>query len=352
MKKIAWLLLMIMLLSGCTSKDESDNEVMRLTDGVGRTVKVQVDASNIAALDSFTSEAMVMIGAGEKLCGSPSGTISDEILCEIYPDLPSVPVPLSGGTVNIETLAASDPDVVFIKSSLYYTEGETEKLDKMNIPYLVVMYSTMEEQIKSLMMIGKVCGKSEKMDELCDYYSQTIETVTECASRIPEDDIVSVYHAINEMVRTDGATSLGTDWITCVGARNVSADENVEYGKTDYAASLEQIYLWDPDIVICNSAGTVDYLMSDSKWQGLRAVKNGAVEAMPVGASRWGQRGSVETFFAMLWLGKTIYPDQYAKIDLKEEVMKFYSDFLDVELTDEEYGAILSGNGIRAGSGK
>lgn len=340
-------------LSGCAGQAEGDSgDTIQVTDGVGRVVDVPADANRIAALDSFASEAVVMCGAGGQLCGCPAGTKSDEILCEIYPGLSDVSVPISGGTCNIESLVASDPDVVIVKSSLYYAEGEVEKLDKMGIPYLVVEYSTMEEQIAALEMIGKVCGGSgeQKMAEICDYYRDVIDRVSSCASSIPEDEKVKVYHAINEIVRTDGAQSLGADWIACVGAVNVSAGEDVAEGETDYTASLEQIYLWDPDVVICNSAGTVDYLMTDSKWQGLRAVQEGDVKAMPVGATRWGQRGSVETFFAMMWLGCEIYPEYYSEIDLKEEVVMFYRDILGIEISDDDYETILTGEGMRAGS--
>lgn len=342
------------LLGGCSGQVDSEGsgESISVTDGVGRVVEIPAGLNRIAALDSFASEAVVMCGAGSQLCGCPAGTKSDEILCEIYPGLSEVPVPLSGGTVNIESLAASDPDVVLVKSSLYYSEGETEKLDKMGIPYLVVEYSTMDEQIAALEMIGKVCGGSgeQKMADICDYYRESIERVSACAARVPENERVKVYHAINEIVRTDGAQSLGADWISCVGAIDVSAGEDVAEGETDYTASLEQIYLWDPDVVICNSAGTTDYLMSDSKWQGLRAVQEGEVKSIPVGATRWGQRGSVETFFAMMWLGCTIYPDYYSEIDLKSEVVSFYSDVLGVDVSDEDYAKILSGEGMRAGS--
>ena len=137
-----------------------------------------------------------------------------------------------------------------------------------------------------------------------------------------------------------------------MGADNVSARhaESLKQADDDYAAGLEQIFVWDPDVMICNEASTKDYLLTDSKWQGLRAVKEGEVYNIPVGATRWGQRGSLETFFAMIWLGVTIYPEYYAGFDLRQEVTDFYRDQLGLEVDDETWRKMTAGTGIRDAS--
>ena len=76
--------------------------------------------------------------------------------------------------------------------------------------------------------------------------------------KIPEAERKTVYHSINEAVRTDGENSLGNDWISCAGAENVSAQhtESLQADGGDYYAGIEQIFVWDPDVVICNEAET------------------------------------------------------------------------------------------------
>ena len=331
------------------NKQKPSSENITVTDSVGRSVKVPQGSDHIAVLDSFTGEAMVMAGAGDQMVACPGGVSSDLILREIYPGLDSIPAAASSGAVNIETLAATGAEVVFVKESLYESGGETDKLDKLGIPYLVIGYKNMDEQIAALDLIGEVCGgeAGEKMDRITDYYEKTIETVSEHAKQIPEDQKIRVYHSINEIARTDGEESIGTDWIETTGAVNVSAGLKDPVEGRDYQASLEQIYEWDPDVVICNAADTTDYVYSDSKWQGLRAVREKNVKTIPVGATRWGQRGSVETYFAMLWLGCELYPEVYSDIDLKKEVTDFYGDLLGIEVSDELYESILSGRGVR-----
>ena len=77
------------------------------------------------------------------------------------------------------------------------------------------------------------------------------------------------------------------------------------------------------------------------------AVADGRVYNIPVGATRWGQRGSVETWFAMMWLGITAYPEYYGEIDLREEVAAFYGTVLGIDVDDALYEQMLSGQGMR-----
>ncbi|AHV98822.1 ABC transporter substrate-binding protein [Paenibacillus sabinae] len=319
------------------------------TDCIGRKVEVPASPKRIAALDSFAGEAMVMIGAGDKMIAAPNGVKTDLLLQRIYPNMQKVGVPMAGAAINAETLMALQPDLIFIKEAMYLTEGERAKLDKLGVPYLVVGYDSMEEQINALHMIGESIGSiaAEKAAAINQYYRKVIVQAKEIQRQIPEKDRFRVYHAINEIVRTDGAKTLGNDWISSVGAIDISAGGQLKFYENDYFASMEQIYQWDPDIIICNEADTVVYLMEDSKWQGLRAVREHRVYNIPVGATRWGQRGSLETFFAILWLGTTIYPEQYKDVDLKKEVLDFYNKILGLKIDDHTYELILSGNGIR-----
>ena len=336
----------------------SQPDTIALTDSVGRTVAVPACCTRIAALDSFSGEALVMAGAGPLVVAVPRGVASDTILLQLYPDLATVPSPQSGGTVNVESLWALDPDVVLVKPSLYYSQEEIGKLDKLGMPYLVIDYLTIEEQLAALEMIGSILPseQAQRMAAIVSTYRSGVERVEACAARIPDDERLRVYHAINQAVITDGPSSIGADWITRVGGIDVSAvslgadggtEASASSDRGDYQATLEQVFVWDPDIVICNEASTATYLLSDSKWAGLRSVADGRVYNIPVGATRWGQRGSVETWFAMMWLGTTAYPEYYGEIDLREEVAAFYGTVLGIDVDDALYEQMLSGQGMR-----
>ncbi len=325
-----------------------------VNDSVGRQVAVPEKPQHIAALDAFSGNVCVMVGAGERLMGAPGGVMSNTLLQRLYPGLSGVEQ-LSGNSVNIETLIAAKVDVALVRKSLYEASDEMAKLDKMKIPYVVVDYENVDDQIKAIELVGTVCGKDsdEKTAKLTDYYRDTVALVEGKTAQIPEGGRVSVYHSINDPLLTDGAGSLGADWITRTGAVNVSATIQSTGAMGDYTATLEQVYVWVPDAIICNTADAAQTIRSNAQWAGLKAVSSESVYNMPVSAGRWGQRGDPETFLGMLWLGKTIYPELYSDIDLKTTVVSYYKDVLGLDIDDATYDAIISGEGLRTqGSGR
>lgn len=321
-------------------------------DCLGRKVELPTNIKRIAAVDSFSAEVMVMIGAGEEMVACPNGTQSDVLLQKIYPELKDVAVVQSNGSINAEALLALKPDVVLLKYGLYISEGEVEKLDKLQIPYLVISYTTMDEQIDALCLIGQVAGSKaeEKANQICDYYDDCIARVKKIATTIPEDEKISVFHSINQTTCTDGKNSIGADWISAVGCTDCSVGKTLLAERDNYFTTIEQVFVWNPDVIICNDVITCNYILSDAGWQGLDAVHAKKVYNIPIGATRWGQPGSVETFFGMLWLGVTVYPGYYQSIDLKEEVFSFYDTIIGIQLDDAMYQQILSGAGLRIGS--
>lgn len=346
----AFFLTMSLILTGCeNNKPAQTGETRIVVDGLGREVAIPIKCDKIAGVDAFTGEVMTMIGAGDQMVCCPGGVKSDQLLRKIYPNLVNIPVVQSAGEVNAEALLDLEPDVILIKSGIFCADSEKKKIEKLGIPYLVIKYRNMEEQIASLRLIGDVAGEKakEKAEQIADYYEKTIDLVLEKSSKIPKSERLSVYHSINGATRTDNESSLGADWIKAVGLKNVSVGENLIIEGETYSATKEQIFVWDPDIIVCNDALTAKFFKESDMFSGLRAVKDGRVYNIPVGATRWGQQGSTETFFGMIWLGKTVYPEYYSDIDLKQEVFDFYENVLNITLDDEIYETILSGEGIR-----
>lgn len=330
-----------------SSETVEDLNMQTVKDSRGRSVKVPIDPQNIAIMDSFSGELAVMIGAGSRMCGVPQGVKSDAILQQIYPEL-NLLTSLSGNAVNIETLMSFECDVAIVKSTM--SNDELAKLERMDIPYIVVAYTTFSEQINAIRLVGKVCGDecSASAENLATYYEQVAADVSSRVESVAEDEHVRVYHSINNALLTDSKNSLGADWISIAGCMDVSSGASATSG-TDYNATLEQVFVWNPDLIVCNSVDALQEITTDQKWAALPAVQRGDVKNIPIGATRWGQRGSVETALAMLWLGCEAYPELFSDVDLKQITVSYYKEYLGVDIDDETYDMIVSGVGIRSG---
>lgn len=310
-------------------------------------MEIPAEVNRVACLCPESGYAMAMFGQGDKIVAVVGGIQRDLILTEMYPHIKDLPVPKGSGVINIEELIRTEPDVVFVKRDISSNEAEVEKLNKSKIPFLVVDFNNMKEQQFAIKMIGNVVGAADTAEKYDQYYQACIERVQQKVADIPPEEKVRVYHSINEATRTDIKDSLSGDWTRAAGAYNVAAHEDLKNLDGKYFASLEQILLWDPDVIIANETGVANYILTNNQWAPLKAVKNHKVLQMPDGISRWGHPSSPETPLAVLWLAKTIYPDRFADLDMVAETKYFYKEFFRFDLNDETVNKILVGEGMR-----
>lgn len=323
-----WLLIIIflavlMLSSGCQNEQkavpkDAPVDTHQVTDYLGRTVDVPVKVDRIGCLYAVSGHVVTMLGKGENIVAVVEGLKRDVIMREMNPNITQAGTPKNGESINIEELARLEPDVVFIQISTGRLEAEMDKFAKFKIPALVVEYKNMAEQQAAVRMIGQAIGAVEKAEEYIAYYQATIDRVTEKINKIPMEKRVKVYHSVNEATRTDAKDTLPADWTRVAGALNVSVDQNLRASGDKYFASIEQILLWDPEVILVNEEGVDEYILENEHWANIKAVKEKKVYKMPNGISRWGHPGSLETPLAILWTAKTLYPELFHDLDIDE----------------------------------
>jgi iron complex transport system substrate-binding protein len=198
-------------------------------------------------------------------------------------------------------------------------------------------------------MIGKTIGRYEKALAYTRYYRDIIGRVGQRTSPIPRDKKIRLYHSVNEARRTDAPGTIEADWTNAAGVINVSAEKKEALqGKGDKSfADIEQILVWNPEVIIVNEDGVAQEILTDKKWAPVRAVKEQKVFSIPVGISRWGHPGGLETPLAILWTAKTVYPDLFKDIDLKKEMTEFYQTFFNLSLDEAMIQKILGNKGMR-----
>ncbi len=156
-----------------------------------------------------------------------------------------------------------------------------------------------------------------------------------------------VYHSINEANCTVEEGTLPADWMTYAGGINVSLDGGLEKDGDKYYTNLEQILLWNPDVIYCNESGVPDYIMENEQWSQVQAVKDERVLQLPVGISRWGHKTSIETPLAMLWVANDLYPKRMEGLDLFGYYRRYYEEMFEFTLTEENFADISAGKNMR-----
>lgn len=332
----------------CRSAEEDPGgNRLRVVDCVGRTVELPDKMDKIACLYAFTGHVVTMLGRGPDIVAVSYGLKRDSLLHLICPSILKARVPKAQGAINMEELMLSAPDVLFMPGDVAADPADTAKLARFQIPYLVIDYKSIHAQQQAVLLIGDAIGTRERAAEFVAYYQEMLDRVRHITNEIPEDERLRVYYAVNEPLRTTMIQGLETDWLKVTGCENVALTRDARIIEGKNYTSLEQLLIWNPDVILANEPGSAAFMLQDDKWSTLKAVQTKRVFQMPIGISRWGHPGSIETPLAVVWTAKTLYPDRFAHVDMVVEIRAFYNRFFNYALSDDMLEKMVSGKNVR-----
>lgn len=348
---------LLLFLAACASTNgnvelEVDENSHIVIDSVDRQVVLPKEINRVGVTFAATGHMIAILGEGDKIVTVNNGLKRDKLLIELVPRVLEVPGVKQGGKINFEELARMKPEVVLIDLGTYSDDGQVKKLEQLDIPFLVVNYDTIEEQMKAIEMMGIVVGAEETAKKYLDYYNETLVFLAERVGNLPDDEKRRVYHAVNEATRTSVPGTTSYEFLEHVGAINVAADVDMKNVENNHYVSLEQILEWNPEVILVNEDGVEEYILMKEQWKNIDAVINEEVYLLPNGLTRWGHPNSVESPIALLYIAKLLYEDAFQDVDIEKEIYDFYHTYFSAELTDEQISEIISGKGMRLRKGE
>ncbi len=328
-----------------------------VTDHADRTVTVPTNPDRVVILDilPLPSVLTVFLGSAETIIAMEPASMNaakNGILSELYPEVLDVNTDImSGDDVNVEALMALEPQIV------YYNAGNAalgEKLDNAGLTSVAVSPTkwqydcivTYDNWIDLLSQIYPSADASELRERVHDFSTSMYDLIQSRTADMEDADRQNVLFLFqydeNTMV-TSGSSFFGQWWCDAAGALN--AANEVEADNKNAVITMEQVYEWDPDvIVITNFTQTqpedlYNNAVGDDDWSTVSAVANGQVYKMPLGTYRTYTPG-VDTPMTLEWLAVVLYPALFPEFDLAADVRAYYNDLYGVELTDEQIEAM------------
>jgi iron complex transport system substrate-binding protein len=309
-----------------------------ITDMAGNTVTLPANISRIAitCCGGATHEVMVLAGS-DIIVAQPAKCVMPQLRI-MQPGFAAVTDAGSFDDVNVEEILTLHPD--FVIASVTSEKGNA-KIRESGIPVVTVMTGrgNMSLMKREFAMMGEALGRESDADALLAYWDTKLSLVQDRVSQIPPNEKKRVYYMLGKTTHTNGAGWWGQEYITAAGGINVAEDLG-----TNRDTSLEQVVKWDPDVIIISSnEGTfipVGDIRNNAQLGSIAAVKNNQLYSCPIG-SFWWDRPSPESPLGILWLAKTLYPEQFFDIDMRAETQEFYRAFYHYALTDTEYEAFL-----------
>lgn len=266
-------------------------------------------------------------------------------LRKTYQDLPILGGSFRNGlTLNMETMLKVKPDVLVVwKSDGGYDKKDADKMASLNIPVVSVDVDNLNVYADTFILLGKVLNRERRANELADYTKKALNEVKNAVSLIPADRRRTVYSAQMK----DGLTSsCETSWHAALipmagGINPVKCVSGVFTGEE--RLSMEQILLFNPDVIVAHNGMFVSDVYKDKMWQDIKAVKTKRVFLLPRDPGGWfGGPSSFMGILGLQWLTGCIYPEYYHK-DIEKEAQYFIRLFFGIDLPKEKIKKIISG---------
>lgn len=317
------------------------------TDSTGRTVTLPGEITRIAITGPL-SQIYVLPLAGDLLVGVSNSFSVDAqtYLPEYVFQLTEIGQLYGGkGEIDLEALLAAAPDVVIdvgeAKSSM--AEDLQSLTEQTGIPFVHIdaTVSTTPEAYRTL---GKLLNREEKAEELASYCETVLRQTEELMAIVDARDArkTILYCLGDDGVNVLAQGSFHAETVNAM-ADNLAVVEDVVSKGSGNEVDLEQILLWDPDVIIFAPDSIYDTVGTMEAWQSVRAIAEGQYYKTPYGPYGWlSSPPSVQRYLGLLWLGALLYPEDVT-YDLQEAVTEYYQIFYGCELTDELYQALVAG---------
>ncbi len=325
--------------------EESAAETVSFTDSTGRTVELPANITKIAPSGPVATMILAAFAPEKLVC---TGTnIGDDQAAFLYEGLSDLPMTgqLYGGkaTFNLEELLATGAEVIIdlgdFKKSI--ADDLTALQEQTGLPciFLEADLAHMADAFRSL---GTILGKEERGEELAKLVEETMTMAAENSAKITEDQMVSVlYSSGSDPLGTNAEGSSQAQVLGIVGAKNAVVVDEVTSKGGGNMINMEQLYNFDPDVVLVTDAAALEIIESETAWQELRAVKDGKVYTVPTEPYCWlSAPPSMNMILGVWWLGNLLCPEVY-DYDMTAKAQEIYKTFWNYDLTAEEAAAML-----------
>lgn len=353
--------LMIVSLCACGTAvppaDEDEAETVTVTDHNGQTVVLPRNIERIAVCDVFPlpSVLSVFFGSADRIVAMSTASMAaakNGLLSELFPEILEADTSaINGSEVNIEQLLLSDPQIVFYSAS---NPALGEMLTNAGLAAVAISadqweYDAVETLNQWIKLLSEIFPEdaTDRAEKVKVYSEDAVALVKERTSSLTEAEkkrIFFLFQYSEDTILTSGKSFFGQWWADTIGAVNaaeeLTADKSVK-------VSLEQVYAWDPEIVlITNFTEAFPEDLYENKigsydWSGIRAVKEKKVSKMPLGMYRSYTAG-VDTPVTLFWLAKTVYPELFTDVDITKKTVEYYQDVFGITLTEEQANKIFT----------
>jgi iron complex transport system substrate-binding protein len=337
---------MMAMTAACTTPiDTTKPTTFVFTDSLGREVEVSTNLTRVALSGPLTQLVLFAL-CPDKLVGLAEGwsAEAEEFIETEYYNLPILGQ-LYGGkvTFNLEQIVATGAQVIIdvgeTKDNM--VEDMDNLQEQLGIPtvHIDAYTDSVGDAYRKLGELLDMEDEAEVLGEYCDeVYANTLSIVSE----VGESGKANLLYCLGDSgINVIARGSYHAEIIDLL-ANNLAIVDNPSSRGTGNEVDLEQITLWNPDVILFAPNSIYGTVGDNADWAYITAIENGHYYEVPFGPYNWmGFPASVQRYLGMIWLAQLLYPD-VAQYDVYQEVSRYFDLFYHCNITVEQYNGLVA----------
>src|SRR4029077_5950668 len=173
-----------------------------------------------------------------------------------------------GNTANLESVLALKPDLILDVGSTTetYVSLANRTQEQTGIPY-ALLDGRFVAVSPSYRKLGRLIGPEAPGEDFADYCNMTITVITQRIANVTREQRPRVYYARGPRGLSTGlGGSINVENVELI-ARNVAGDNKGGLANV----SIEQVLLWNPDVIVTIDQDFAANARSDPGWSALAA---------------------------------------------------------------------------------
>ncbi|WP_176701951.1 ABC transporter substrate-binding protein [Gilliamella sp. wkB178] len=247
-----------------------------------------------------------------------------------------------GTTASYEKIIQLTPNLIVDIGNITPTYVDLAKqVEKQTrIPYLLIngKLSSSPQQIRQL---SHILNNDEQGSALAQYAEKVLKQTKDIGNLTSNNQAIKVYSARGpDGLETGLRGSIHTEVLDWIGAKNVAeqAGQNIIT-----RVSIEQLMLWQPDVIIISDRNFYAKVSKDPLWQRINAVKEGRVYLAPSLPFGWiDGPPSINRLMGLSWLSHILYPQNMSKEQFTANIVEYFKLFYNYQLSTDELKQILT----------
>ena len=324
-----------------SSENSDEQGTYTFTDSCGREVELPKNVERIAPSGPLAQIVLYTL-CPDKMVGWATEFTDAQ---QKYIDSKYASLPIFGNfygdTLNLESVMYAKPQAIFDigepkKSVKEDMDGIQEKTGvptvfvEMNMKSMATAYKT----------LGEITGETEQAQKITDYIDKTLSDTKAKLESIPEDQRLSVFYGQDEGLTAVVKGTVHSDVIDYAGGINVAdVEKSIRGGANE--VSMEQLLLWNPDVILFAPGSIYDSVSGKGEWGEVSAIKSSHFYEIPAEPYNWmGRPPSVNRVLGIKWLSNLLYLEVF-NYDMVKEIREFYKTFYHCEITEEQVKNLL-----------